>query len=158
MKIGINQRESRGGRLFLTLASTVYFIYFFFFWAAGGFEANIFKVNWYLFSKLCLVFIPIYIFIIYYSEIKLFASDLLYVVAPISFWFLLVGIKYNKSLVNGLLVEPEMIILLSGFCFIIRIFASINFNVSRKITSISLFAVLLIGAWAIACFVPVIPE
>jgi hypothetical protein len=148
-----------GNRWLLAVAWSLYVAYLFVIWAGGGFESNFWRFDWRIFYKLCLVIIPIYIFIFRHFQTKFFSYDLWFLLVPFLLWFLLVAFIYTeKSLFNAVFVEPEMIIIFSGLYLLAAPISNALPNIPRWGISVLLVIAISLATCAVAKFVPFLPE
>lgn len=134
-----------------------YLLYLFALFLAGGFN-NIAILNWSIFSKLLIVIFPIYFTILILNKYRLTASDAILIAIPILFWLLLTLIFHQggKSITNSLVIEPEMVIIITGL-YLLK-FVNIKFikMFSDSMISYGLFIIILIGVFLVVRFVPTI--
>ncbi len=145
-------------RPFLILASITYAIYVFGFWLGVGFKSSFWQIDWMIYAKLCLLAFPIYTFFVYKFYARFFPYDGPFLLVPYLVWFCLVLFIYPKTLVNGLLVDPEIIFICSGLYFLIIPAAGANSRISRRMLGALLGLFLSVGAWLVANYVPALPE
>lgn len=152
-----NFNEMISRKPFLVLASLAYALYVLSYCMGVGFDVAFWQVDWAIFAKLCLLAFPIYIYLGFRFNTKLFWYDLLFLLIPYIIWFLSV-LFIPKSLINGFIVEPEILFLLFGLYFSIIPLSNLKLRISRKMICSLLAIFLSIGAWAVAYVVPALPE
>jgi hypothetical protein len=107
-------------------------------------------MSFYFFSKLAFILLPVYLLILFNKRRML--VDKYFVILPVFFWFILAAFFGFKSGVNCMVVEPFVVMILSGLYLPVFWF---NNDVIRKKMAIVLVLVSLMMVFIGYNFIPV---
>lgn len=107
-------------------------------------------ISLYFFSKLIVILFPIYMWILFENGTMII--DKYFIVLPISFWLIFAFIFGFKSGLNSLIVEPQIIVMLSGL-YLSRFL--INQDIIKRKIAIVLVLINFLMAFLVYHFVPI---